>query len=63
MNTQSESHKDENGGSKSHKDDKGGFEIINGTRGENAELVESFGSTIEGSYLTHSLTLSVVMCT
>lgn len=61
MNTQSESHKDENGGSKSHKnenggskshkDENGGFEIINGTRGENAELVESFGSTIEGNQI------------
>ncbi|KAM3001386.1 hypothetical protein FF2_037683 [Malus domestica] len=51
MNTQFESHKDENGGSKSHIDEKEGFENLNGTSTANAEPVESFGSTIEDNQI------------
>ncbi|RXH77015.1 hypothetical protein DVH24_019903 [Malus domestica] len=51
MNTQLESHKDENGGSKSHKDEKEGCENLNGISTANTEPAESFSSTVEDNQI------------
>jgi hypothetical protein len=52
-----ELHKDENGGLEAQKDGNGRCEISNGTCWKDAELLESSGSTIEGSTLSFSLEL------
>ena len=65
MSIQSDSHKNGNGGSELQNGDNGGsesqkdinrrYEISNGTYSKEANLVESSGSTIDGSGLSLSL--------